>query len=244
MTDITMPRLSDTMEEGVLAQWHKQVGDEVNKGATLADIETDKTTMELEAYDEGTLERLLVEEGETVPVGAPVAVIGDGSGIGSEDSEEAEESEETEEPEETGESEEEGESEEAEGDQPAAEETPSREEASGDADAERTEKTPTAADDREQPLFRSPLARKLARDNDIDLAAVTGTGPGGRIVRADVQEAIETGAARRRPAEPEPSAIEGTAPTAGLRSPPRPVRTTTRCGSTPISGSPGSASPR
>src|SRR5699024_8927347 len=107
----------------------------------------------------------------------------------------------------------------AEGDQPAAEETPSREEASGDADAERTEKTPTAADDREQPLFRSPLARKLARDNDIDLAAVTGTGPGGRIVRADVQEAIETGAARRRPAEPEPSAIEGTAPTAGLPEP-------------------------
>src|SRR5699024_7105773 len=169
MTDITMPRLSDTMEEGVLAQWHKQVGDEVHKGDTLADIETDKTTMELEAYDEGTLERLLVEEGDTVPVGAPVAVIGDGSGIGSEDSEEAEESEETGEPEETGESEEAG------GDQPAAEETPSREEASGDADAERTEKTPTAADDREQPLFRSPLARKLARDNDIDLAAVTGT---------------------------------------------------------------------
>src|SRR5699024_7797685 len=192
---------------GVLAQWHKQVGDEVHKGDTLADIETDKTTMELEAYDEGTLERLLVEEGDTVPVGAPVAVIGDGSGIGSEDSEEAEESEETEEPEE------------AEGDQPAAEETPSREEASGDADAERTEKTPTAADDREQPLFRSPLARKLARDNDIDLAAVTGTGPGGRIVRADVQEAIETGAARRRPAEPEPSDIEGTAPTAGLPEP-------------------------
>src|SRR5699024_6752698 len=66
---------------------------------------------------------------------------------------------------------------------------------------------------------RSPLARKLARDNDIDLAAVTGTGPGGRIVRADVQEAIETGAARRRPAEPEPSALEGTAPPAGLPEP-------------------------
>src|SRR5699024_6522866 len=170
MTDITMPRLSDTMEEGVLAQWHKQVGDEVHKGDTLADIETDKTTMELEAYDEGTLERLLVEEGDTVPVGAPVAVIGDGSGIRSEDSEEAE------------------------ADQPPAEEKRSREEASGDADAGRAETTRTAADDREQPLFRSPLARKLACDNDSELAAVTGTGPGGRIVRADVQEAIETGA--------------------------------------------------
>src|SRR5690625_1063056 len=86
MTDITMPRLSDTMEEGVLAQWHKQVGDEVSKGETLADIETDKTTMELTAYDEGILERLLVDEGDSVPVGEPVAVVGDGSGIGSEGS--------------------------------------------------------------------------------------------------------------------------------------------------------------
>src|SRR5699024_1258831 len=126
MTDITMPRLSDTMEEGVLAQWHKQVGDEVHKGDTLADIETDEATMELEAYDEGTLERLLVEEGDTVPVGAPVAVIGDGSGIGSEDSEEAEESEETEEPEETGDTEEAWETEEAEAEQTAAEEAHSR----------------------------------------------------------------------------------------------------------------------
>src|SRR5690625_7961729 len=113
MTDITMPRLPDTMEEGVRAQWHKQVGDEVHKGDTLADIETDKTTMALEAYDEGTLERLLVAEGDTVPVGAPAAVIGDGSGIGSAASEAAAASEATEAPEETGESEEAGASEEA-----------------------------------------------------------------------------------------------------------------------------------
>ncbi|MDN5688837.1 MAG: 2-oxoglutarate dehydrogenase, E2 component, dihydrolipoamide succinyltransferase, partial [Brachybacterium sp.] len=90
MTDITMPRLSDTMEEGVLSRWHKQAGDEVHKGDTLADIETDKTTMELEAYDEGVLEKLLVSEGDTVPVGEPVAVLGDGSGTddGSEDQDE------------------------------------------------------------------------------------------------------------------------------------------------------------
>src|SRR5690625_1542216 len=90
MTDITMPRLSDTMEEGVLAQWHKQVGDEVHKGDTLADIETDKTTMELEAYDAGILERLLVDEGDTVSVGEPIAVVGDGSGADDEPAEQDE----------------------------------------------------------------------------------------------------------------------------------------------------------
>lgn len=170
MTDITMPRLSDTMEEGVISRWHKQAGDEVHKGDTLADIETDKTTMELEAYDEGVLEKLLVSEGDTVPVGEPVAVLGDGSGTddGSEDQDEESAGEEADE---------------------TTAESPSE-----DSTASETEEAASRAEDGSQPLFRSPLARKLARENDIDLTSLDGSGPGGRIVRADVDKAIEAGA--------------------------------------------------
>jgi len=80
MPEITMPRLSDTMEEGTLAAWLKQPGDQVHRGDLLAEIETDKATMELEAFEEGVLERILVQEGETVPIGQPIAVIGSGDG--------------------------------------------------------------------------------------------------------------------------------------------------------------------
>lgn len=199
MTDITMPRLSDTMEEGVLAKWHKQVGEEVHKGDTLAEIETDKTTMELEAYDEGILERLLVDEGDTVPVGEPVAVVGDGSGIRSEEPSGSDEGDAGDRAEETdgAEGAEDEQPTEAEATQPPQDERPE------DTDAERTAETPADTDDGGRPLFRSPLARKLAHENDIELAAVTGTGPGGRIVRADVRKAIDTGATAPGAAEPE-----------------------------------------
>ena len=77
MPEVLMPRLSDTMEEGTLSQWVKHEGDRVRKGDILAVIETDKAAMEMEAYDEGVLTRILVEEGSSVPIGAPIAVIGD-----------------------------------------------------------------------------------------------------------------------------------------------------------------------
>src|SRR2546425_9812669 len=80
MSEITMPRLSDTMEEGTIARWLKHAGDEVKKGDILAEIETDKATMDLEAYQAGILEQILVQEGETVPIGQAVAVIGSGAG--------------------------------------------------------------------------------------------------------------------------------------------------------------------
>src|SRR5260370_2261190 len=83
MSEVTMPRLSDTMEEGTIARWLKHAGDEVKKGDILAEIETDKATMDLEAYQAGILEQILVQEGETVPIGQAVAVIGSGtSGVG------------------------------------------------------------------------------------------------------------------------------------------------------------------
>src|SRR5215470_657125 len=79
MSEITMPRLSDTMEEGTIARWMKSPGDEIKKGDILAEIETDKATMDLEAYEAGTLQQILVQEGETVPIGQAVALIGTGA---------------------------------------------------------------------------------------------------------------------------------------------------------------------
>src|SRR6266516_876654 len=80
MPKITMPRLSDTMEEGTIARWLKHPGDKVNKGDILGEIETDKATMDLESYDAGVLEQILLQEGETVPIGQPIALIGTGEG--------------------------------------------------------------------------------------------------------------------------------------------------------------------
>src|SRR3954462_7701628 len=75
-----MPRLSDTMTEGTIAKWLKHPGDDVKKGEILLEIETDKATMELEAYESGVVEKVLVDEGQTVPIGQPIMLIGDGSG--------------------------------------------------------------------------------------------------------------------------------------------------------------------
>ncbi|WP_155852892.1 lipoyl domain-containing protein, partial [Arthrobacter sp. H14] len=82
MSEVVMPRLSDTMAEGVLSRWLMNEGDAVKKGDVLAEIETDKATMDLEAFEAGVLERQLVPEGASVPIGEPVAIIGDGSGTG------------------------------------------------------------------------------------------------------------------------------------------------------------------
>src|SRR5215213_9265393 len=80
VAEVTMPRLSDTMTEGTIAKWLKHPGDEVKKGEILLEIETDKATMELEAYEAGVVEKVLVNEGQTVPIGQPIMLIGDGSG--------------------------------------------------------------------------------------------------------------------------------------------------------------------
>src|SRR5436309_2340188 len=80
MSEVNMPRLSDTMQEGTIARWLKKPGDEIKKGEILAEIETDKATMDLESFDAGVLEEILVPEGETVPIGKAVAVIGTGAG--------------------------------------------------------------------------------------------------------------------------------------------------------------------
>ncbi|MEV6326047.1 dihydrolipoamide acetyltransferase family protein [Nocardia sp. NPDC051787] len=177
MPEITMPRLSDTMEEGVIASWLKQVGDPVERGEILAEIETDKALMELEAYDAGVLEQILAGEGARVPIGTPIGIIGDGSGSATSTSDHT-----------------------AVG--PAA--TAPTEQASPTAPAPHLGDTPapvtstgpavtvaeTAAAGGDEALGRkksSPLARKIAEELGVDLSTVVGTGPGGRITRQDVE---------------------------------------------------------
>src|SRR5438105_3058574 len=82
MPEITMPRLSDTMQEGTLARWLKQPGERVEKGDTRAEIETDKATMEVESYAAGGLEKLRVEEGQRAPIGRAIGGVGAGGGAG------------------------------------------------------------------------------------------------------------------------------------------------------------------
>ena len=183
MTDVLMPRLSDTMTEGVLSQWLKDEGALVHRGDVLAEIETDKATMELEAYDEGVLERHLVAPGTTVPIGQPIAVIGDGTGTASAA---AGPSAAPAEP--------------APAAPPAAAApTAAAPAPAAPAPAALPEPAPGAA-----AVRTSPLARATAREHGIDLTKITGTGPGGRIVRADVQAAI-TGAAPTAQPAPAPA---------------------------------------
>src|SRR5437762_6876286 len=80
MSEVSMPRLSDTMQEGTITRWLKKAGDAVKKGEVLAEIETDKANMEVESYESGILEQILVQEGETALVGQPIALIGSGVG--------------------------------------------------------------------------------------------------------------------------------------------------------------------
>ncbi|GAA0983604.1 pyruvate dehydrogenase complex dihydrolipoamide acetyltransferase [Nocardiopsis tropica] len=184
MSEIQMPRLSDTMEEGVISTWVKQVGDKVASGDVLVEIETDKAVMEYEAYEDGYLVKQSVSEGDTVPIGAVIGVIGDspdavpedsGSG-GTEPAEEASDS--------------------AGAEEGASE--PTEESAPAEAPA------PSSGGGEDGPRPRtSPLARRLAREYGLDINSIQGSGPKGRIVRADIEAAAKDGAARESaPAAP------------------------------------------
>lgn len=198
MPDVYMPRLSDTMEEGTIAQWLVAEGATVERGAVIAEIETDKAVMDLEAYDGGVLEKIIVGAGQTVPIGERIAVIGDGSGGGAGDGGAAAEpaaSADT-----AGSAGDGGPADDGEAAGGAAGDT--AEEAADDA---RPAAAPAgdAAEDG-SPLKASPVVRSLARTHGIDLTTVKGTGPGGRIIRADVESLIPAGGAPA--AEPRPPA--------------------------------------
>ena len=178
-----MPKMGDAMEEGTLLKWLKSEGEEVEEGDPIAEIETDKVSMELEAEDSGTLAQLIAEEGQEVPVGEAIAFIqGEGEEVpeqsgsgGAQAEEEAEGSDEG------------GEAQaqtatETEEQQPEAGEEPS-----GDG------AQPTGGTDGQ--VRASPIVRRLARENNLDLSRVEGSGPQGRIVERDVRAALESGEA-------------------------------------------------
>jgi pyruvate dehydrogenase E2 component (dihydrolipoamide acetyltransferase) len=175
-----MPKMGDAMEEGTLLKWLKSEGDDVSEGDAIAEIETDKVTMELEAEDEGTLAQLIADEGQEIPVGEAIAFI-QGEG---EDVPERSEGGAEEEAEEGGD--------EGGGTQATATETEAPEE------EETEEGGAQEADGRADGHFRaSPIVRRLAAENDLDLAKIDGSGPAGRIVERDVRAAMESGTAKR-----------------------------------------------
>ena len=191
--ELKMPALSPTMEEGTLAKWLVKEGDSVQSGDLLAEIETDKATMEFEAVDEGTIAQILVPEGaDNVKVGTVIAVIAG-------EDEDAGSTKVTPAP--------------APAPAPAAKADPAP--APAAAPAATPAPAPTAAPApaaQGERIKASPLAKRIAADKGIDLAALTGSGPGGRIVKADLEGAAASTAAPASAAAPSPAPAAAPAP--------------------------------
>jgi pyruvate dehydrogenase E2 component (dihydrolipoamide acetyltransferase) len=187
MPDVVMPRLSDSMEEGTILQWLKQVGEEVALGEELVEIETDKANMAYEADVAGTLSEILAQEGETLPIGSVIARIGGGEATQGRERSTAGPV--------------------AVGDPPP----PAVAEASSGVgpptappaeERSRSSVAPDAAaggDGASERVKASPLARRLASERGVDLSSIQGSGPGGRIVKADVEGAASRAAGASSP---------------------------------------------
>ena len=219
--EITMPALSPTMEEGTLTRWLKREGDTIASGDILAEIETDKATMEFEAVDEGTLARLLVPEGtDGVAVGTAIAIlaeegedVSEAAASGGETKAATLEEEPSTDPTDPNDKGDEG------AGRPQAERGRAQAEDHGlppEQGTARAAEEPAAARREGERIKASPLARRLAAEKGLDLAAVTGTGPHGRIVKADVEG--KTAAPASAPA-PAPAASAAPVPA-------KPVETT------------------
>ena len=179
-TIIEMPKLSDTMSVGTLVKWHKKVGDSVVNGDILAEVETDKATMELENFDDGTLLEIFVGDGEEVPVGSPLASVGEpGEKINKPTTAQA------------------------------TQEIPSNKEQKQETQKQETVLTESAPNTKEQTVSSestqfstskenegrvliSPLAKKIAAEKSIDISNIRGTGPNGRIVKKDISPGIKS----------------------------------------------------
>ena len=210
-TQVIMPKLSPTMEEGQLSRWLKKEGDKVSMGEPLAEIDTDKATMEMQALANGVLRKILIKEGESAPLGQMIAIIGepdeDISGMVQTASQPAKAQTEA---------------------KPEAQPAPPQPEASQPAVAATQRATesrpPEESKERKEGaelpgngrgaapstrLIVSPLAARMAAEAGVDLRSLSGTGPGGRIVKRDIEAAMSQGqAAREAQAEPRLRAVE------------------------------------
>ncbi|HLH82044.1 MAG TPA: dihydrolipoamide acetyltransferase family protein [Trebonia sp.] len=184
MIEIKMPRLSDTMTEGAISTWHKHPGDPVAVGDVLVEIETDKAVMEFEAYQAGTLSKILAEEGQVVDIGTTIALLDDGSGAS----------------------------------EPSAPSAPSPQGAAAAPPEPSPQGAAAAASSAPSGsrLLASPLVRKIAREKHLDLTGISGTGPGGRIIRADLSGLLANGAPDQAPAA---AAASPAAPAAPAQAP-------------------------
>jgi pyruvate dehydrogenase E2 component (dihydrolipoamide acetyltransferase) len=196
VTDILMPALSPTMEEGTLAKWHVKVGDTVKSGDVIAEIETDKATMEVEAVDEGVVESLLVPEGtEAVKVNAPIArLAGEGvaetaAPVSPKPAPKAEEKP-----------------------GPPPQSPPPAPVKEEPARAEASETTARQASKPDARVLASPLARRLAEQRGIDLANVKGSGPHGRVIRRDLDSLKDQAGTVKPSATPEAASVSQPAP--------------------------------
>jgi pyruvate dehydrogenase E2 component (dihydrolipoyllysine-residue acetyltransferase) len=204
--EIVMPRLSDSMEEGTILHWMKSEGDEVAVGDELVEIETDKANMVFEADAAGTLIEIVAKEGDTLPIGQVIARVGEAGEAPARDGDRAEAEEDggpamgsaTDTADTAAES----------GGAP----TTAAAEPAAPSQPQRSAPPPSPTTEGDGRVKASPIARRIASDRGLDLAAIAGSGPGGRIVKADV-EAAQPGAPTASPATPAAPA----APTAGAR---------------------------
>jgi pyruvate dehydrogenase E2 component (dihydrolipoamide acetyltransferase) len=214
MPEIQMPKLSDTMTEGTLVSWKKKKGDNVSAGEVLAEIETDKATMEWESPEDGTLSEIYVEEGGKVNVGDKIAFIG---GEGEEAPKEQEKKKEQKEEEPKAEEEK---KEEKAADKPKKEEKEPKADTEKEKKATSKEKPVEAAaspapgqptrpppQPEEARVKASPVARRIAAELGVDLASVKGTGPEGRVTETDVRAAAKSVGASVSPAQKQPARL-------------------------------------
>ncbi|HET6582813.1 MAG TPA: 2-oxo acid dehydrogenase subunit E2, partial [Nannocystaceae bacterium] len=214
-TIVQLPRLSDTMEEGAIAKWLVAPGDKVKRGQVIAEIETDKATMEFESFDAGTVLELVASEGQTLPIGAPIAVFGQpgedakaalaqGGGKAPEGTKAKDTAARTSTkakapPADDGQAQgeaDEGEADEGEADETAEKPPAAKPSAAKQPAAKTREPAPArptngaAAAPQDGRVPASPLARRIAHENGVALADISGSGPHGRIVKTDVEKAV------------------------------------------------------
>lgn len=189
---VRMPKLSDTMTEGVVAEWHKKVGDQVESGELLAEIETDKATMEFESFQDGTLLHIGVEKGQTAAVDSILCILGEkGEDVsdllkdeGGKDGASEKEEPKKEEPKKEATKEE----------APAKDEKKEEDQKESAPKAETAPSKSSSTTSSDSRLKASPLAKKLAEDKGIDINKVSGSGDGGRIVKRDIENYTPTAA--------------------------------------------------